>query len=137
MIEIIAWALLVNEGNIFLLKKNTELNQEWTLIGGHVDAGESIKSGLKREILEESGVIVQEKDLRFQYIIDRKLKAKHRIHFFFIAEAFEGNPYNKENNTHIAGEWHLLNNLPANLGPLATRAIQSMDNEIIYEEYGW
>lgn len=123
---------------IFLLKDTTKTGYEWTLVGGHVEGMESLKQALKRETMEEAGVIVKEEDLHFQYIIDRCLNhEKHKIHFFFQVNNWEGEPFNKESSIHLAGEWFPLNKLPKNLGPLATRAIDALKNGKIYDEYGF
>lgn len=138
MIEIIVWLILISSNNeVFLLKKNTEISYEYTLVGGHVEKGESLKQALQREVMEETGVKVSQNDLILTTIIDRKLEDKHKIHFFFYTKNWEGKPYNKEPNIHITGEWHSLSNLPNNIGPLAKRAIESLSNNKNFYEYGW
>jgi 8-oxo-dGTP diphosphatase len=133
MIEAIVWVLLLKDNNIFLLKNAIDNREEWTLVGGHVEFLESLKSALKREIEEEVGVKVKEENLIFQYIIDRQLGTQHKIHFFFRTTDWENDPCNKEVDRHLAGAWHSLNELPTNLGPLARRAIQSLNNDELYD----
>jgi 8-oxo-dGTP diphosphatase len=137
MPEIIVWVILLNDEKVFLIKKIKNDSNEWTVVGGHVERNESLKQALKREIMEEIGVIVEEKDLIFQCVIDRKLNDAHRIHFFFKATEWQGRPQNKEQHIHSAGEWHDLNNLPNTIGPLATLAIQSLKRGEQYHEYGF
>ena len=137
MIEVIGWVLLVKGSNIFLLKNESGLGYEWALVGGHVKVDESIRGALKREVYEEVGVLVKEEDMSLQHIIDRRLIGLHKIHFFFLTEIWEGDPYNKEKDIHLDGKWYPLNNLPLDLGPLASSAIQSINKKTIYQEYGW
>ncbi|MFY9589588.1 NUDIX domain-containing protein [Rickettsia endosymbiont of Halotydeus destructor] len=138
MIEIIVWLIRVSsDNNVFLLKKNTKTSYEYTLVGGHVEKGESLKHVLTREVMEEVGVKVNPNDLMLTTIIARKLDDKHKIHFFFYTKSWEGTPYNKEPNIHLTGEWYPLNHLSTNIGPLAKRGVESLNNNKNFYEYGW
>ncbi len=96
-----------------------------------------MRQALKREVMEEIGVEIEENKLTFKYVLDRKLENKHKIHFFFTVSDWKGLSYNKEPQKHLAAGWYSLKNLPPTLGPLATRAISSLSNQESYGEYGW
>jgi 8-oxo-dGTP diphosphatase len=53
-IEIIARALVVNDGKVLLCENKK--SKHYFLPGGHVEFGESLKAGLSREIEEEMGI---------------------------------------------------------------------------------
>ena len=54
-------AVVVNDrGRVLLIKRGTEpMMGRWSLPGGLLDLGESLKEGVQREILEETGLFVQ------------------------------------------------------------------------------
>ena len=137
MIEAIVWLLLIQDGNIFLLKTHNDFGEEYTLIGGHVEPNESLKKALKREVKEEIGINIEEKSLILKYVIDRRLGTKHKIHFFFLANNWQGSPYNNEPHIHLEAGWHPLSNLPKNVGPLASKAINSCNDGQLFSDYGW
>ena len=141
MVELIVWGIIVLGGDeVLLLRKINDLKpekkEEWALVGGHVEAGESFRQALKREIMEEVGITVREEDMEFKYFIDRSLAGQHKAHLFFKITTWQGEVYNKESDIHLEARWHKLDNLPANLGPLATKAIRSLYDNEIYGEYG-
>lgn len=137
MIDAIVWLMLVHDNKILLQKRALESGLEYGLIGGHVEQHESLKQALVREVFEESGIIIKDSDLSFQYLIDRKLGSAHKAHFIFYASSWEGRPYNKESDKHMDISWHSLNDLPQELGPLSKLAIQSLTSHQTYSEYGW
>jgi 8-oxo-dGTP diphosphatase len=53
------FAAIFNEHNHILLVKIKYGSQNWTLPGGHLDPHESPIDGVKREILEETGFVVE------------------------------------------------------------------------------
>lgn len=51
-----------NEGKVLLLQylPDSKESNKWDLVGGHLEEGENWKNGLKREILEETGLEVDD-----------------------------------------------------------------------------
>ena len=52
--------MLINSKNEILLAFS---NNSYHFIGGHVEEGETLEEGLKREVLEESGIVLDEEEL--------------------------------------------------------------------------
>jgi|SRR5215831_15326434 len=51
--------ILADDGRVVLVKRGHEpLKGEWSLPGGMLELGETLEAGLAREILEETGLIV-------------------------------------------------------------------------------
>ncbi len=52
-------AVIVDRGRVLLVRRaNPPLQGEWSLPGGAVEAGETLVAAVQREVLEETGLIV-------------------------------------------------------------------------------
>ena len=130
MYKIIVWTLITKNDEVLLLKKPD--NSEWVLAGGHVEDNESLKITARRRIMEEVGLRINDEDLNLLCIIDRKLDNAYKLHAFFQASKWEGEPENRESDIHSDMKWHKLDSLPDNLGVLALTAIESMKTKELY-----
>jgi ADP-ribose pyrophosphatase YjhB (NUDIX family) len=53
-------AVIVHEGKVLLIQRAQEpLRGEWSLPGGALELGETIEEAVRREVLEETGLIVE------------------------------------------------------------------------------
>src|SRR5438046_8730578 len=82
-------ALIVNpEGKILLAKSHKWFNK-YTLAGGHIEVGETMKEAVKREVKEEVGLDVEVVEflLMQEAIFAKELwKKKHVIFFDFLCK---------------------------------------------------
>jgi 8-oxo-dGTP diphosphatase len=52
--------VVIHEGRALLIKRGSEpLKDQWSIPGGTLELGESIKEGVRRELLEETGIEVR------------------------------------------------------------------------------
>jgi 8-oxo-dGTP diphosphatase len=57
-------AVIVDAGRVLLVRRATEpLKGEWSVPGGVLELGEKLHDGVRREVLEETGLIVEPGDL--------------------------------------------------------------------------
>lgn len=57
-------AVVVHESRVLLVRRGSEpLKGHWTLPGGLLELGESVAGGVAREVIEETGLIVEPLDL--------------------------------------------------------------------------
>ena len=55
-------AIIVNENNEILLQLRTDFNR-WGIIGGALEYNETLEDALKREVYEETGLIIKNPEL--------------------------------------------------------------------------
>lgn len=71
-----ARAILINSNNEVLMCYSNGL-QHYEFPGGHLEEGETLEDGLKREILEETGIIIDSADINPFYAIKYYCKNYH------------------------------------------------------------
>jgi len=87
MIAVGASALVIDKKGRILLTQRQDLHN-WVFPGGGLGEGESLETGLKREILEETGVKIEQERLVAVFILDHWLK--RWVHFFYLAQKTGG-----------------------------------------------
>jgi 8-oxo-dGTP diphosphatase len=88
----------------------------WHMPSGKLDHGESLTHGAARELLEETGLVVDVADLRLVHVVHHHQAAEtERIGFFFEARVWDGEPVNREPSKCLALEWFAVHDLPDDL----------------------
>lgn len=85
----------------------------WGLPGGKLEVGESLKGCAKRELIEETGIIVEE--LELINIANDPRDDGHWIHITFSAKKYSGEPKVLEPTKCEKWEWLSLDKLPENM----------------------
>ena len=76
-------AVIVHEGKVLLVRRAREpLKGHWSLPGGAVEVGESLHSGLVREVKEETGLIVA--PIELVELLDRIHRQGERIRYHYV-----------------------------------------------------
>lgn len=78
----------MKNGEVLLLKrKSKEFGDErYGFVGGHVEKNEDIKRAIIREVKEEINIEIEEKDLKYRNVLNRKVdKEIQYIDFIFEA----------------------------------------------------
>ena len=107
-ISIVAKAIIIdNKDRVLFLKRSDYLKKfagEWDLPGGHLKEGETLLKGLEREVLEESGIAIEDPiylkemdNLNFFYCNynSQEVKLSHEHTEFRFLEKSELNPEEK------------------------------------------
>lgn len=82
-------AIVLNHDKILLVEQNVDRLRSWSLPGGGLEEGETLEQGVKRELMEETGLAIEVKELL--YVCDYIRNDRHVIHITFLAEAPDDN----------------------------------------------
>lgn len=76
-------AVVVDNGRVLLVRRGREpLKGQWSLPGGLVELGESLTAGVAREVLEETGLIVEPVEL--VELLDRIHHEDERVRYHYV-----------------------------------------------------
>ena len=130
--------MLIKNGKILLLRRAHTGYRDgyYSLPAGHVEENESVMASTVRGSFEEIGVRVNQEDLLFVHALHNKENDK-RLFFFFRANRWSGEPYNKEPEKCDDLRWFSLTKLPVNTIPYIRHAIACHQKKIFYSELGW
>jgi 8-oxo-dGTP diphosphatase len=106
--------MLLKEGKVLLGRRLTsELDgsESWTMPGGHIEFGETFEETTKREVLEETAIIVR--SVRVLCVNNEKTERAHYVTVGTIAESFVGEPKVMEPDTITEWRWFQIDKLPA------------------------
>ena len=105
-------ALIIKEGKILLGKRKSAFAKgEYGSVGGHVEPQETLEEALKREAMEESGLVL--KNVKYLCTTNlRKYAPKHYVDVAFPAEIESGEPRVMEPEKLESWDWYDLENLP-------------------------
>lgn len=84
----------------------------WTLPGGKVDFGETLKEAGSREVLEETGIKIDKNKLKLISISDDMVPDAHFVTVGFLCAGFEGEAKVMEPDEIVEWRWFLLEKLP-------------------------
>jgi len=76
-------AVVVDRGRVVLIRRGTEpLKGQWSLPGGMLELGESLASGVVREVREETGLAVEVVEL--VELLDRIHRDEDRVRYHYV-----------------------------------------------------
>ena len=76
-------AVIVHQGRVLLVRRGKEpLKGRWTLPGGALELGETLRQGVAREVREETGLLVEPVEL--VQLLDRIHRIEDCIQFHYV-----------------------------------------------------
>lgn len=126
------------DAEILLLRRfNTGYEDgKYSVVAGHVDAGETVTQAAIREASEEVGITLGAKNIQIIHVMNRKSEDE-RIDFFMTVRQWAGEITNMEPYKCDELAWHPITRLPQNTIPYVRHAIECFQNGIAYSEFGW
>jgi 8-oxo-dGTP diphosphatase len=130
--------LFIRGENILLLRRfNTGYEDgNYSLVAGHLEAGETVTQTAIREAQEEAGVNITPENIRVVQVCHRK-SDDERIDFFVLVKAWDGQIQNMETDKCDDLSWFPLAELPVNMIPYVRVGIENYQQGIFYSEHGW
>ncbi|MCU1270447.1 MAG: hydrolase, family [Acidobacteriaceae bacterium] len=88
-------AVIIEDGRVLLIKRGkAPLLGEWSIPGGMLELGETMRQGAEREALEETGIVVRATDLLgvFDRVVpdDKKATLYHYVLIDFLCQKIFG-----------------------------------------------
>jgi 8-oxo-dGTP diphosphatase len=132
------YLILVKDGKVLLLRRfNTGYEDgNYGLVAGHADGNERATDAMCREALEEAGLVIKPKDLKFVHFMHRR-QNDERADVFFTADKWEGEPKNMEPDKCDDLSWFPLDNLPSNIIIYIKEVLENFQKGVYYSEFSW
>ena len=116
-----------NSGEILLMKRGPKCYNEvgaWALVGGMLDFGETLHQGIIREVLEETGLVVEvvEQFPAHDHILPDE--HQHWVGNIFVTRLISGTPKIMEPEKCEALDWFALENLPSPIAHMSEYPIK-------------
>ena len=108
----------------------------YSVVAGHVDAGETVTHAAIREAHEEVGVSIEPNDLAMIHVMNRKSEDE-RIDFFFVIKRWAGEIANMEPDKCDELAWYPLSSLPNNTIPYVRQSLKNYLDGVLFSEFGW
>lgn len=107
---------VIKDNKILLLERQNTWyeNNKWLPPGGNVDPGEDPQISSARELLEETGLLVDVSSLKLIWHYQNELNNDHWDNYYYLADDYTGTLENKEPDRHSNIGWFHLNDLPKN-----------------------
>ena len=108
----------------------------YSVVAGHIDGGEDLKTAMIREAREEAGIEISRSSLEVVGVVHFKGDAEY-VHFFLKASEWSGEVTNMEPDKCDDLRWFGIRELPDNTIPYVRRAIENYCNGIWFGSVGW
>jgi len=128
--------LVLIENNKILLSRRFNTGYEdgnYSLVAGHLDAGENFFESMIREAKEEANIILNKKNLEIVHLIQRS--KLDRFDIYIRPKYWEGEIQNLEPDKCDDLSWFDINRLPDNTIPDVKQAIENIQNNNLYSVF--
>jgi len=133
--------MVLKNGEVLLGRRNDDPEKAsslmhgegtWTMPGGKMHFGETFEGACARETLEETGLMVEEKDLQLISIANGILPDVHFVTVGFLCDKFSGEPKTMEPEEITEWRWFTLDKLPEKVFPPSQEVLDHYASGKIY-----
>lgn len=116
-------------------KASSDLHGEgtWTMPGGKMDFGETLEFGAAREVLEETGLVINKEKLQVVSVTNDVAGDAHYITIGFLAPEVEGEPQVLEPDEITEWKWFALDELPSPMYKSSEKLLNNYLDKTIYK----
>lgn len=126
-----------NEQILMLRRFNTGYaDGQYSVVAGHVEAGETVTQAAMREAAEEVGIQLKPVEVEVVHVMHRKSNDE-RIDFFLVVKHWTGEITNPEPHKCDALTWFPLTALPDNVIPYVRQSLTYYRAGQRFSEFGW
>ena len=131
--------LMLKEGKILLGKRHDEKDKAdsalrgegtWTMPGGKLEWGETFEEGAKREVLEETGIVLNKVEVLC--ISNDMNEHAHFVTIGLICEDFEGEAQVLEPEEITQWKWFTIDDLPQPMFFPSIRVLECYKKKVFY-----
>lgn len=123
---------------LFVLRQNTGYKDgEYGLPGGHVEPNETFTQAAVREVMEETGLVIEDSDLQQLLCVQRKSNDSIRLDMYFELRNWKGEPINAEPEVHASISWFDCTELPDNTMDYMKAGLEAIQSGKTYSECNW
>lgn len=129
--------ILQNKDKVLLSKRcNTGyMDGRYSFVSGHIKKNELMLQALIREVSEEIGIVIKERDLKLVHIVSRIGSDKYnRLDLFFTANKWIGTITNKEVDKSSRVAWFQKGKLPKLIIPYLVIVMDKIRKGIMYSQ---
>jgi 8-oxo-dGTP diphosphatase len=130
--------MLLRDGRVLLGRRHDDPEKAdsllhgagtWTMPGGKFEFGESFEDGAKRELMEETGIVLGR--VKVICVNNDKVEDAHFVTVGFFSEYFDGEPVVMEPDEITEWHWFDLDDLPSPLFFPSERILENyMENKL-------
>ena len=115
-------------------KADSELRGEgtWTMPGGKINFGEAFEEAAAREVMEETGIKINQDKLKFISVTNDRVTDAHFVTIGFLCKEFEGEPKVMEPDEITEWHWFDLDNVPEKIFFPSAEIIKNYSENTIY-----
>ncbi|MEG3131137.1 NUDIX domain-containing protein [Pantoea cypripedii] len=138
-LSIAVFVLLLKGDEICMLRRcNTGwMDGYFSLPAGGLEKGETLLAAAKRELKEETGADALPSELTLVHTMHVWTENRSWIGHYFICQEWCGVPFLAEPDKHAEVTWKKISALPEETIPYVRQAIEAINNNENYSEYGW
>lgn len=116
-------------------KADSDLNGEgtWTMPGGKADFGEELAAGAAREVLEETGIVVNKEKMKIVSVTNDIAGEAHYVTIGFLASEAKGEAQVLEPDEITEWKWFPLNELPSPMYKSSEKLLNNYLDKTIYK----
>jgi len=136
-VKLVVYVFLERSGKILLGKRKNAFGEgHYSTPAGHIEKGESVLECAERELLEETGLHVDEFKFKcVRLIMPYKINgvvADPYVAFGVMAKNWRGEPKNLEPEKNEGWEWYPLEELPEPMFPPVKMLIECINNSLSF-----